>query len=151
MIELQNYKKVTTTSEFVKFQVQQEHNKSKTITLAVALMLLSVFVLSLQVCFTEVNVDDFNLKVFNDDQDKVSLKAFFNFMLKYGKPYSSRLHMAKRYRIFKANYLIVMNHNKQVDTVPSLLEINQFTDMTQYEFEMSHTGLRLPDYYNTRV
>ena len=47
MIELKNYSKIETSSEFVKFQIQQENNKSKTITIAVSLMLLSIFVLSL--------------------------------------------------------------------------------------------------------
>ncbi len=48
MIEMKSYStKIETSSEFQKFQIQQEHNKSKTITLAVSMMLFSIFVLSL--------------------------------------------------------------------------------------------------------
>lgn len=125
MIEMKSYStKIETSSEFQKFQIQQEHNKSKTITLAVSMMLFSIFVLSLQVCFTKVNVNDFNMKVFNDDQDKASMKEFLTFLIKYNRPYTHRLEVSQRYRVFKNNYQMMINHNKDPAIVPFLLELN---------------------------
>ena len=51
-----------------------------------------------------VNTDDFNLKVFNDDQDKDSMRSFLDFMIRYSRTYSHKLDVAKRYRVFKSNY-----------------------------------------------
>jgi hypothetical protein len=79
------------------------------------------------------------------------MKDFLSFMLKYNRPYTHRLEVSQRYRIFKNNYAILLEHNKRPAVVPFLLEVNQFSDMTQAEFETSYTGLRLPEYYVNKI
>ena len=48
------------------------------------------------------------MKVFNDDQDKESMTAFLDFVVKYNRPYTLRLDVAQRYRVFKNNYNMIL-------------------------------------------
>jgi hypothetical protein len=51
-----------------------------------------------------------NLKVFDDEKNSETMKAFVNFISEQGRTYADRTETAYRYRIFKNNYAVLSKH-----------------------------------------
>jgi len=60
---------------------------------------------------------------------------FIKFIAKYGRSYASKDQMSQRFEVFKQNYEVIEAHNRLGDAVPFTMGVNQFTDMTDEEFE----------------
>jgi len=73
--------------------------------------------------------------LYESESETEAMKAYMNFLATYGRQYASMDETANRYRIFKDNYDNIMKHNALGDLVPFTREINQFSDMTNEEFE----------------
>jgi C1A family cysteine protease len=59
-------------------------------------------------------------------------QEFVNFIAKFGKSYSSKDEIPKRFATFSEKYLKIKEHNSRPDAV-SKMAINQFADMTSEE------------------
>lgn len=70
------------------------------------------------------------------------MKAYVNFVAEYGKVQASHSKHNQKYEVFKGNYQKIKRHNEQAD-VPFVMSVNQFTDMTQEEFDKL-MGVEIP-------
>jgi hypothetical protein len=62
------------------------------------------------------------------------MKAYIDFVSKYGRNYASVEETHSRYKIFKENFEKITEHNKNEVHLPFNMEVNQFTDLTELEF-----------------
>jgi len=60
-------------------------------------------------------------------------REFVNFIAKYGKSYSSKEDIPKRFATFSERYIKIKEHNSRSDAV-SKMAINHFADMSYEEF-----------------
>jgi C1A family cysteine protease len=81
--------------------------------------------------------------MFESDTDSETMKAYMNFLAQHKKLYADIQTTADRYKIFKANYQMIQNHNKHADVLPFVMEVNVFADFTIEEF-LEHHRLRVP-------
>lgn len=68
------------------------------------------------------------------------------FQKTYNKSYDAE-EDAKRFELFKKKLIEFKAHNEKYEKgeVSYTVGINQFTDLTEEEFQMRHTGLKLPE------
>lgn len=59
-----------------------------------------------------------NLKVFEEDKNSETMKAFVNFISLQGRTYADRKETAYRYRIFKNNYAALARHQAHENHLP---------------------------------
>ena len=58
------------------------------------------------------------MKVFDEDKDSETMKAYVNFISQMGRTYADRSETAQRYRIFKNNYLALEKHRAHENHLP---------------------------------
>ena len=60
-------------------------------------------------------------------------QAFLDFIMRFGKTYATKSDMDSRFSVFSVNFDKVADHNAQQKGFS--MEINEFSDLTQEEFE----------------
>lgn len=83
------------------------------------------------------------MRLYMDDMNSTTMKAYIDFLAKYGKTYSDLQSTADRYKHFKHNYEKIQKHNENEDMLPFSMEINAFVDRSVDEFMEGHK-LRVP-------
>lgn len=88
-----------------------------------------------------------NLKAENSfeahQEAKNERAQFLKFMATYGKSYaSSEQETDERFEIFRSNLAKINAHN-ELDA-PFTLGVNQFSDLSEEEFQKRHQGVMLP-------
>ncbi len=73
-----------------------------------------------------------------------------NFIAQYGKQYGTKKHADKKYEVFKQNYQKVKAHNKYESSLPFVMGMNQFADMTAEEFALLQ-GVEIPTVLQERT
>lgn len=66
-------------------------------------------------------------------------KEFRNFQEKFGKKYENLVEFESRFQIFRDNLHAIITHNLDI-TQNFTMSINQFTDLTPYEFKEQFVG-----------
>lgn len=142
MIELQKYSKVD--SDPFKYTLTRHTDKrDKLITYGAGALIVGFVLVSLQICSTIVDPKEFNLRLFESDSSHEAMKAYIDFLARFGKTQSDRQSTADRYKIFKGNYAKIMDHNRNADMLPFVMEVNYFADLSVEEF-LDHHKLRVP-------
>jgi len=76
-----------------------------------------------------------NLRVFDADKNSEIMKAYVNFISQTGRTYADRAETARRYRVFKSNYMSLATHMKHENHLSFKVNlINQFSDLAEEEF-----------------
>lgn len=78
----------------------------------------------------------------NKKGEEEELRAYINFMAKYQKVYATKEMSANRYSVFRNKYRQVRDHNSNKNA-PFTLAINQFSDISDQEFEAKMNGLKV--------
>ena len=65
-------------------------------------------------------------------------------MAQFGRTYVDSAEKEKRFKIFKENYEYVERFNNAGNNMTYKLGINAFSDLTDEEFQASHTGSKMP-------
>lgn len=65
-------------------------------------------------------------------------------MARYHRAYSDEAEKTNRFEIFKKNLEFVERHNMNTNMTYKL-DVNQFSDLTDDEFRVRYTGLRVPE------
>lgn len=61
-------------------------------------------------------------------------------MAKYQRSYASKAETLNRFQVFKDNFRAIKAHNSLGEGVPFNMEINQFADISDKEFEEKYIG-----------
>ena len=133
MIELQKYSKLEADGR-IKLTVNRQKDRPDILTIVVLAALTTIILVSLNICYTQVDPVAFTLKAYEDDLNSEVMTEYLQFVSKYGRSYVSQYEHAYRYKIFKANYIKVQEHNSHEGVVPFTLEINMYADLTDNEF-----------------
>jgi len=76
------------------------------------------------------------------------VEAHQQWMMKYGRTYTSSVEMEKRKMIFKENLEYIENFNN-AGNKSYKLGLTQFSDLSSEEFIASHTGLKVPSQFSS--
>jgi hypothetical protein len=89
-----------------------------------------------------------NLQVFEQDKNSETMKAYVNFISQMGRTYTDKSETARRYRIFKNNYIALDKHRAhEIHLSFKVNLINQFSDLTEEEFlELATNGATVPEH-----
>jgi len=148
MIELQKYSKVDADPFMLTVNRHQDRH-NRLINYSVAAFLGATVLVSLQICYTNVDSRELNMELFESDANSETMKAYINFLAEAKKTYVDRQTQADRYRNFKANYEMIKKHNLYADSLPFEMELNHFADMSKDEFVTQHR-LRVPQHLSVQ-
>jgi hypothetical protein len=89
-----------------------------------------------------------NLQVFEQDKNSETMKAYVNFISQMGRTYTDKSETARRYRIFKNNYIALDKHRAhEIHLSFKVKLINQFSDLTEEEFlQLATNGATVPEH-----
>ena len=131
------------TDPFKLTLTKHQDRRNRLINYTVAALLGATVLVSLQICYTNVDSKALNLQLFDQDANSETMKAYINYLAESKKTFADRQSQADRYRNFKANYEMIKNHNLYSDSLPFEMELNHFADMSREEFVTYHR-LRVP-------
>jgi hypothetical protein len=91
---------------------------------------------------SSVQISDIKLFTTQHDTMQTELEqAFISYIAKFGKSYSSKEEIPKRFAAFSNNYIMIKEHNSRPDAT-FLMEINAFADVLEEEY---HKGLTIDE------
>lgn len=71
----------------------------------------SLFIITYQLSNAVISYSlENNLRIFEEDKNSEIMKAYVNFISQMGRTYTDKSETARRYRIFKNNYLALDKH-----------------------------------------
>ena len=120
MIELSQYSKID--SDLLLKRVPREHTDSRLkiigyVSLALVVSLVGVTYQLGRTTF--LGYEEKSLRIFEDDSNTETMKAFESFMGQFNKTYGdNKAEMAKRYRNFKNNAEKLRHHIRDVQHMP---------------------------------
>lgn len=95
------------------------------LTLYITVAMLAAIVLcSINICYSSINVNEYNIRMFEKDLESETMDAFVDFILLARRTYKSKEETAARYRIFKENFQMIQKHNINAKDLPFSMAIN---------------------------
>jgi hypothetical protein len=90
LIELEKYSKLEAhLYEPVKLTfTRHQDNRNKMINYTAGGLLIGILLVSLSICYTNVDPAEFNMNLYMDDTNSETMKAYISFLAKYEKTYS---------------------------------------------------------------
>ena len=102
MIELTKYsKRLPAYNQPTKVLTHEESFRSKLVTTFFSLLLFTIVIVSLSICYTSVDPNEFNLNLYEREANTPEMQAYLNFVATYGRNYGDANVTAYRYRVFK--------------------------------------------------
>lgn len=86
MIELQKYSKID-VDPFKLTLTRHSDNRNKLINYTAGGLLAGIVLISLNICYTNVPVEEFNMRLFENEVNSEAMKAYINFLAEYKKTY----------------------------------------------------------------